>query len=627
MEHRVEQTSCRMALRVSGVVLACAMAAFGASEVRRLDDGVGAASVRQDVRSAPVRGRALDRDTGEPIASLALVVDGVQGASEAVETDASGRFETQRAFAAGPLRIVRTDLAGDAQAWDPTLAEEVAIRREHVPGAEGRAPELELQLSIGPTYALDLELPEGVALKDLAALFPHRTKGLRLYHRLAAEDPNSPMGLFMGAIESPRSLEEHAPLRSGTPAWVRFRSPIVPEALPRLDAQRVLLHVRSRDGRWAGSVAVPALVGVHRDPLRVELVRCGAIEGRVLDATGEPVPTAWVQRLDDASPDGVLEELGADQGGAFRFDALRPGEQLLRVETERYSAWTGRVDVRSGATTPVEVVLTAPRPLASVSGALRSRTGRHRSKGGIVSLKSTADPQLYFLRNVTWREVDGELAAPFEFADVPQGEYVLELRPIDNRRWESLRQVVVAPAEDLEFLCLDEGPTLELGFRAVDARDGTSLARANAILWHGEPVEELRLDDDWETGRYLGVPADSALTWVVRADGYQLAWGDDGAIPDEGDPRVVETRLAPGWGQVFKVTTRERDPLEGVELVVDGASVGRTDAQGLIAVSRDRLPTSLAFRREGWHVTWGRVDPAADGFDQGIETPVYLDRD
>ena len=104
-------------------------------------------------------------------------------------------------------------------------------------------------------------------------------------------------------------------------------------------------------------------------------------------------------------------------------------------------------------------------------------------------------------------------------------------------------------------------------------------------------------------------------------------WGDETAFTSEGATRVAEVRLEPGWGKRFVVTHDGNEPLPGVEVRIDGESAGRTDSTGSLFVERAAKPARLEFVLEGWHVTWGRVDPSDPGFDHGLESPVYLKRD
>ncbi|MCZ6597114.1 MAG: hypothetical protein O7B99_05730, partial [Planctomycetota bacterium] len=197
--------------------------------------------------------------------------------------------------------------------------------------------------------------------------------------------------------------------------------------------------------------------------------------------------------------------------------------------------------------------------------------------------------------------------------------------PLDNMRWSTLSMTVSPPAEGLEFICEDDTPTFDLGFRAFDAETGRRIEeRTWTIVWQGDPLDDIRLDDDYETRLYEGVPEGLPYRWVLRAKGYRLAWGDETAFRTEGDLRVVEAHLVPGWGQIFKVTTPEREALQGVEILVDGESMGRTDERGMIAIDVDFRPRSLEFRLAGWHVSSPRVDPEKEGFGWGPQTSVRL---
>lgn len=598
------------------------------------------------VFATPVHGRLFDRQTGEAIPDFLLVWSGPRAApsmtskdpaepgfswtlegpprrTEPVTTDASGHFTTRGSFEAGQLEVAPLDVPTRGERSQSSGELSGSLQHEHRFTGAGPAEAVELSLAIGPTYHLELLVPDGLHLQDLHAAFPRKCKGLRRLHSFAAEDTGSAVGAFLNAIADPGVLEEHAQLRGGEPVWVRFRSPVFPED-PGPGAEGLQLHVRSEDGHWSGSAPVTSVVGIQSNRVRIELDTRGAIEGRVVDADGAPVTGAWIQRIAPGSGEDVAEEVGAGKDGGFRFAWLEPGTHALRVESQRFGEWRQQVDVRAAETALVDVVLTSDLPQGTVSGRLRSRTGRHRSKGAVVQLASTTDPELTFLRTVHYSDTEGELVAPFEFEKVPAGEYEVSINPLDNRRWDALRKTVVAPARGIEFTCLDDAPTFDLEFRAVDARSGSAVEGLSTIVWHGSPTDELRLDDDWQTKRYLGVPEDSPLRWVARAEGYAPSWGDASAIARYGDVRTVVVKLEPGWGQIYKVTTPEREPLEGVELFANGERMGKSDAQGLIAIQLPEQPRTLEFRLDGWRVTWGRVDPTATDFGKGLETPVYM---
>jgi len=570
-------------------------------------------------------GKEVDADTGEP--SVTFEFHSPPRRVESIITGLDGRFESEGGFEAGLLDLVLFDHPSFLKKGTTFPDEETAIEHQHAFDEPNAAEDAEIQIAIGPTYRLQVALPSGTDVDDFYATFPQPSGGLREMHRAVAGDPGSPMALFYGSAMKPNALEQQAPLREGDPTWARFRQPVLDMQDLSGEASDHLLHVRSQDGHWSGNAPVSSLEGIYPKLVPLTLEAQGAVEGTVLDGEGNAVPTAWIQLFAAPASSPPLSEVGADAKGRFEFKWLAEGEYEVVVETDRYEEWRTMLSIEKGSTERLEARLSAGVPLGTVSGILRSRTGQHRSKGGVVSLKSLDNPAFFLFKTVGYRKRKGEYTAAFSFDDVPSGNYELSLKPLDNLRWETLTMTVSPPAEGLEFICEDDVPTFDLEFRAIDAQTGAPIEKSWNIVWQGDPLEDVRLDDDWETGLYKAVPEGVSLKWVLRAEGYRLATGDETDIRTEADHRVVEAKLERGWGQLFLVTTREREPIEGVELLADGNSVGVTDSQGMVSMNLDAKPRGLEFRYKDWIVTWGRVDPNEDGFGWGPETPVYLSPD
>lgn len=602
--------------------------------------------------AAPLRGRLVDRRTDEPVPHFLVQARGPRGEVqessregdpdkgepalstftfhspprrvENILSGADGWFESSGGFEAGLLDLVLVDHSSFFKEGATFPDEDNSVEHQHAFDETTPPAVAEIRIDIGPTYRLDTTLPNGTAVEDFYATFPQPSIGLRELHRAVAENPSSSMAMFYGSAMKPNALEQQAPLRVGEPVWARFPSPVILIEALQEEYGGYDLHVRSRNGHWSGRATVSSLEGIYTELVSVTLTAHGAIEGTVLNNEGKPVPTAWIQLSPATAPSQPVREIGADGKGRFAFKWLVRGEYEVTVQDDRYDEWKSAVSIEAESTQRLEARLTAGVPLGTVSGVLRSRTGQHRSKGGSVSLKSLDDSDFFLYKTVTYRKRSGEYLAEFSFDDVPSGNYELSLQPLDNMRWETRQMIVSPPAEGLEFICEDGGPTFDLEVRAIDAETGDPIGKSWNIVWQGDPLDDVRLDDDWETGLYEAVPEGVSLHWALHAEGYRLARGDESHIHAEANHRVIEARLVRGWGQIFKVTTREREPIAGVELVADGNSLGVTDSQGMVSMDLDAKPRSLEFRYEGWHVSWGRIDPEEDGFSWGPETPVYL---
>jgi hypothetical protein len=597
--------------------------ALDADNTRPNDRLAVADSRSQDLAAAPLRGVLVDSKTHQPIPEFVIEVKAGRR-KESVITNRDGTFATQESFETGDihLRLVDRPVRGAVSVLD----EPVVLEHKHAAVRGEPGPDPVFEATVGPTYRVGVELPAGTSEDDFFATFAGpSTHASQSMHAAIAEDPNSVLAQYVRAAGDPNELEQRASLRVGEPRWVRFRAPIVDLGALLDDPSRHELQIRSHDGHWAGAALVNSLEGVYPQTLSIELTGRGTIDGVVVsEPDGQPVPSAWIQLSNTRDLGHSVAELGADARGRFSFQWLPADEYGLRIQSKRFRDWTTRVTLVAGETRKIEARLTSPVQLGTISGVLRSRTGRHRSKGAMVRLRGVDDPSFYLFKDTEYRKLDGQYVAPFSFEKVPAGDYRLSIGPFDNRRWNTRTMTVSVPAEAVEFICEDDSATFDLAFQAVDAETAERLSETWTTVWQGDPSQDIRLDRDFESGHYLGVPEDTPIRWMVRAAGYRLAWGDATQLEIDGNLRTARARLVRGWGQLFLVTTPNRDPIAGVELLVDGKQVGTTDSRGLVIIDLDRKPDRLEFVREGLSVSWGTVDPADSKFGWGPETPVYL---
>jgi hypothetical protein len=606
--------------------------------------------------AAPVRGSLVDLRTGEPVPdflvqargprtdvsspeiprpeskgdstqaqpAVAFKVRSAAPRNEKIVTGSDGRFESDGGFEAGRLDLVLVDHRRFLEKSGSELGDVTVVEHQHVFDDASPPGAAEIKVRIGPTYRFDVALPSGTRADDFFATFAQPMSGLRELHRAVAGDPSSPMAMLYGGATKPNAFEQDAPLREGDSVWARFRHPVLLiQTAPGNEVDHTL-HVRSRSGHWAASARVSSIVGIYPGLVPLALEARGSVEGTVLDTDGKPVPTAWIQLVRAPDLSTPVGEVGADSKGRFEFKWLAEGDYEVVVETDRYEKSSSALAIAKGKTKRLEIRLTSGVPLGPVSGVLRSRTGQHRSKGGAVSLKSLDGTGFFQFKIVSYQKRQDEYTAVFAFEKVPSGNYELRLKPLDNLAWRTLTMKVSPPAEGLEFMCEDDASTFDLEFRAIDAHTGAPVAKSWKLVWRGDPLEDARLDQDWKTKHFKNVPEGLALTWVLGAEGYRLATGDETDIRTEANHRVIEAKLERGWGQIFKVTEDGERPIEGVELIVDGNPIGVTDAQGRISMNLDAKPGALEFRYKDWIVTWGSIDPNDEHFGSTAETPVYM---
>ncbi|MDY7094975.1 MAG: TonB-dependent receptor [Acidobacteriota bacterium] len=100
-------------------------------------------------------------------------------------------------------------------------------------------------------------------------------------------------------------------------------------------------------------------------------VQLGAIEGRVLDEDGEPIPGIEVQLLD------LRRTTLTGSDGIFRFDDVLPGDHLLEASSRESGSGVQRIEVAPGETASAELRLEISHfrdtVVVSASGDARSR--------------------------------------------------------------------------------------------------------------------------------------------------------------------------------------------------------------------------------------------------------------
>ena len=585
--------------------------------------------------AAPLEGRLLEKTTRQPVPHFLLIVNGPmsplpggkddtdQEASflvgpiryEAVITDEDGRFVTKSRFEEGMLEVTLLDYLDAIESREGApMSDEPPVQTIAHRFEDDKTPQVELLVEVGPTYRLELSLPDGREVGDFHAAFVARFQLGPEMHRLSQL-----VSVYQSFSTDP--FEVRAPLRPGRPTWARFTALAWFTGLE--DETTWTLEVRSNDGLWFGTADVTSVSGEYAETLPIALRPTGAIRGVVRTSDGKPVPAAWMSLVTppDATP---IASIGAGRRGKFAFDWIEPGLHELRVETQKHEPWRQEIRVVGSSTVEVEAILTQPPGSGPISGVLRSMTGQRKFEGELLRLRNLDDPEMAFVKAPSSRKERGGYIASFRFEGIPPGRYALTLKPRDNLHWDELRKEVTPPTEGIEFVCHDETPTSNFALVAVDATSKTRIDQAWSMVWLGDPMADRRLSASSE--EYADVPAAGRLTWTLRAAGYQVAVGDESVFQElEGDNKMAEIPLRRGWGQVFKVTTpEEAGPVEGVEIFVDGVLRGVTDRRGIAIVNLDQSPASVRLKLAGWKVTWCPGDEDTLSSEWGPHTPVYM---
>jgi len=596
------------------------------------------------VHVALIRGRLVDPVANEPVPDFRFELFGpidedgnAAGPSSTrsrLTTDAEGRFVSRQALEAGRYGLLLFDLRRSSQS-NPSLDEPREAKLVH----QLDDIEQDIPITIGPTYHFEGELPEGLDHDDFVVSFSGSSRQSRAAHDARAKDEtgilsaggNPLFGAYMG--ERP-AIRAH--LRDGPNPWARFREPIDDFTVQYMLGQfgelppdwSLELRVRSNDGQWVATTTVNSTKGIYPRKLPLKFEPQGSLRGEVVDENGKVLRTAWIIARPSDDVDRVPTEVGVDKRGAFELESLAAGEWTVRVEAETFTAWEGKVTIVPFEANQFRAQLTSNGQSGSISGTLKSRTGKYRPRNGaqIILQRLDADAAPDF-RMVRFRRSSDGRTADFEFERVPAGEYELSIETTDNYAWNHRSVIVRAPANDIEFICEDEADTRDLELRPVDAQSGAAIEPNWAMLWVGEPTNEQLLDRHWDSERFEAIPQDHPYRWLVRAKGYRFATGDESAFRLEDDLWVLDVELVPGWGQAFRVTTDTKRPLAGVALFADGERIGVTDAHGLVLLDLESKPQELHFELDGWRYEWGRIDPSDDNFGWGVETAVHMERE
>jgi len=526
----------------------------------------------------------IDAETAEPVPHYTLEVwEGESThAFEELLSDAAGRATTTTHFAESRLLYRELD-----------HLEMTATRRRHIhslahaPGGDGFRP---LTLHVGPTYELDLELPEGMRVAQFEAVL---VPAHRRYDGSRINGWPTPLRMTRNAEGDLR-------------LWVRF----LPYSMmwPFDDPERsgpFYLELHESVGRWFGSVRVDTVVGIQPGKVAIQLQELAQVRGRVVDADGKPERDVSV-RLDPAHDAAVrwsFDEQTTGANGVFQFKGLFPGAWLLRAQTSDRGLGEVALNLTSGERREVDVALVRV-PTAPIRGRIESATGTYADDAWIWL--EPVDPELLSLsitREAKWNEEDAPTReATFDFGELPVGEYRLSIDSFSDFPFVPAKLVVTNPAEDIVFRLMDDQPLTALAFTPESAPEGSLYLR-----WTQDGVgHEESLVEEFIT--FPVVRPGAPLDWALFSKGYRPVQGDESDLrPIEEAPwngaHVASVAFQPGWGRIVSVEDSQGEPLSGTTVLLDDLAVGTTGPEGCLVVSADAAPRAVSARRSGWKVT------------------------
>lgn len=198
-------------------------------------------------------------------------------------------------------------------------------------------------------------------------------------------------------------------------------------------------------------LTVPGPGATPAPPFRLQMIRPATIQGFVFDEAGNGIANASITLLESRYVNGRSFVGGATQGpglsrrdlsaktdesGAYRFNAVAPGEYYLAVKVQRSSAAiTGTTANHSFPTVyyPNAINTTTATPISIRSGLDVRNADVHWRKVATVTVRGRAigvsenTPVTYYLMTPEGERVGLSTARnmTFEFRDIPPGSYQL----------------------------------------------------------------------------------------------------------------------------------------------------------------------------------------------------------
>ncbi len=339
---------------------------------------------------ASVRGVVVDATDGQPIANVALSIEGVAFAVPSATTDAAGAFRfgvvpfeaASILVVAGGYRVAHVTLGPREN--EPELVVRIELRtgppvlgdvldadgkplHAQVVACEGQALEAHVESADDGTFSLPpstvgcdaIALHDGMAPSDAVRIVEARRTTLRL----------GSAGAIAGFVVD----ESGAPIESfavGVEAFVPVRGPSAPKhgtpftagvfRLERLVPGTYVLLAATVGRPPVRSSPIVVRGGAVTDGVRIVLTRGGVVVGRVVD--DQHAPLADVELRFDlvsaiASSDAVTK---TDATGRYRLEGAPAGPLTLLAQKSGYRAkLTSGIWVETGHSVTKDVVLTA----------------------------------------------------------------------------------------------------------------------------------------------------------------------------------------------------------------------------------------------------------------------------
>jgi RNA polymerase sigma factor (sigma-70 family) len=544
-----------------------------------------------------IAGVVLDTKSDAPLPNYAFRIrldDDDEG--ELIWSDDEGNFESARTYTAGvELTLTMID--------HPDLDYVIRTSRQVMIGSNAvsthrtwdpaQAP-IELKALVGPTYSLALTAPPACDTTNLIGL-------LRL-------DENQPWGPVKA------SSQFRGPVREGTSPWLRFGWTGV-----HLPTDRPwLLRIETPDGLWAGEAQVEAGDGVYPETTAITITPTAKLELGVATEAELVHPTVFLEPSTGGARrimwgDGRVTLDDGRYEYRFQLGAVPAGAYSVLVSIEGLEQLKANVNLVAGEVLSHQIEVQHGPLLSYVRGELRSESGEYQES--ITLHLSNRVSGSWTTVMPRWEEQEGKWVAPFAFDNLVAGEYDLIFYALGSYyRWDPLPVSVTPPHEELVLTCHDTDPVRTLKIGVTDTDTGEALASSfSSITLEGCATAQMAIGGRGSS-IFEKVPIGVPMEWWSVAEGYVPQWGDESAIGGteaykDIEYHVIDVALQPGWGARVEARQLESgDPLEGVEVIIDGEIAGTTDATGCFEVTLEEKPGHIELRRNGWHFVRGSYD-------------------
>jgi hypothetical protein len=279
---------------------------------------------------------------------------------------------------------------------------------------------------------------------------------------------------------------------------------------------------RSESGQ---DVASQSIMTDGADPVTVKLVPLAVLEGRVVNADGEPLPSLTVEAIQARIREGRRElrsyaRKTTDDRGVYRLWDLSPGSYYLKVAGKRGTT-IAVVNMAPGdfddAYGPVYYPSASTSEAAQVLQLLPGETihadfkveGRstHRIRGSFKDSKFAGEYIQLLRRNdpIGNRVTINRVAGTFEVFDVTPGSYTLQAYSMDSGPIRMAEVAVTVQDRDLAGITLTMNPAVDVQVEVEtdpeDKSDSFIRVSANPVSWGRLP------------------PSISVKTWTAQKDG------------------------------------------------------------------------------------------------------------